>query len=379
MKKWSLVFVLLLAIPAFGEKKYKIVPNSPEDKRIMEIQGEPDANKRLAMLDEFAQEFASSEALPYTYQMYSAAYLDLEQYDKAIELGEKAADADDEDLGVRINLVRASLEKQDFARVHKWAVAAMPLYKKAKADPMDDLDDDEFDAEHTKLKSYLVFLEYSLFQAASRGTTPERLKYLESFAQTFPESEQIKKLPALYAVAHQQLNDVPKMLEYAEKAIEAEPDNETMLLLLAESRTQQLMAQTKGREPEKVEEVQQLGQRLLQALDAKATPEGVDEAAWEQHLNTFRGAAHSILGRTLMLQEKTEDALKELEAAVPLLEGRSQSLSPVLYFQGFGYAKLRRYEEARPVLERCVEIGGGYAPLAEGILKKLPKKRRRRR
>ena len=379
MKKWALVFVLLLAIPTWGEKKYKIVPNSPEDRRLMEIEGEPDTKKRLAMLEDFAQKFAGSEALPYTYQMYSAAYLDLKQYDKAVEYGEMAADADDENLDAIMNLVRASLETKDYARVHKWSLAAVPLHKKAKADPMEDLDDDDFDAVHAKLKSYLVFLEYALFQAAARDTTPERLKYLESFAQSFPESEQIKQLPVLYAIAYQSLGDVPKMLESAEKAVEAEPENESMLLLLAETRTHQLMAQTQGRKPEEVEEVRQLGERLLEVLQNKSAPEGVSEADWEQHLNNFRGAGHSIMGRILMMQEKTEDALKELEAAAQLLEGNVQALSPVLYFQGWGYASLIRNAEARDVLERCVEMGGAWAQEAGKILKKLPPPKRKRR
>ena len=379
MKKWALALVLLLAIPTWGEKKYKIVTDSPEDKRLMEIEGEPDTKKRLAMLEEFAQKFAGSEALPYTYQMYSAAYLELKQYDKAVEYGEMAADADDEDLDALITLVRAALETKDYARVHKWSVAAVPLHTKAKADPMEDLDDEDFDAEHAKLKSYLEFLEYSLFQAAAQDTTPERVKYLDSFAQSFPESEQIKQLPALYAVTYQRLGDVPKMLESAEKAIETEPENESMLLLLAETRTHQLMAQTEGRKPEEVEEVQQLGERLLEVVQTKSAPEGVAEADWEHHLNNFRGAGHSIMGRVLMMQEKIEDALKELEAAAPLLEGNVQALSPVLFFQGWGYAKLIRNEEARTVLERCVEMGGAYAQAAGGILKKLPPPKRKRR
>ena len=379
MKKWAFVFVLLLAIPTWGEKKYKLVPNSPEDRRLMEIEGEPDAKKRLAMLEEFTQKFAGSEALPYTYQMYTVAYLELKQYDKAVKYGEMAADADDENLDAIMNLVRAALETKDYARVHKWSLAAVPLHKKAKANPMEDLDDDDFDAVHAKLKSYLEFLEYSLFQAAARDTTPERLKYMDSFAQSFPESEQIKQLPALYAIAYQSLSDVPKMLESAEKAIEAEPENENMLLLLAETRTHQLMAQTQGRNPEEVEEVRQLGARLLEVVQNKSAPEGVSEADWEHHLKNFRGAGHSIMGRVLMMQEKIEDALKEMEAAAQLLEGNVQALSPVLFFQGWGYAKLIRNEEARTVLERCVEMGGAYAQAAGDILKKLPPPKRKRR
>ncbi len=54
-----------------------------------------------------------------------------------------------------------------------------------------------------------------------------------------------------------------------------------------------------------------------------------------------------------------------------------QALSTVLYYQGWGYASLIRNEEARTVLERCVEMGGAYAPAAGDILKKLPPPKRK--
>ena len=379
MKKWAWVLVLLLAIPTWGERKYKLVDGSPEDIAIIPIEDETDAERRLLMLDEFTRKFADSAALPFTYHLYAEAYLELKKYKEAVKYGEMAADADDENLGWLITLIRASVEAQDYARVHKWSVAALPLYEKAKEKPMDDWDPDEIEQEQAKLNSYAAFLEYALFEAGARDNTPERLTYVESFAKSFPESERIKQLPALYAVAYQLRNDVPKMLEYAEKAIEAEPDNENMLLLLVETQTFLVqMADPKTRKPEQMGEVRLLAQRLLEVLETKNTPEGVSEAAWQQHLNSIRGATHSALGRILMMQNKTEDALKELAVAAPLLEGNPQALGPVLYFQGLGYLILRRNQEARPMLERCVEMGGAYAQLAADRLKKLPPKRRRR-
>ncbi len=379
MKKWALVLVLLLAIPTWGEKKYKLVTDSPEDIAVIPIEEETNAEKRLLMLAEFTQEFADSAALPFTYHLYAEAYLELKQYDKAVKYGEMAVvDADDENLSWHMTLIRASLGTQDYARVHKWSAAALSLYEAVKEEPMDDLDPGQIEDEQAKLNNYVAFLEYALFEAAARDNTPERLTYVESFAKSFPESERIKQLPALYAVAYQLRNDTPKVVEYAKKVLEGEPGNENMLLLLAE--TQIFLVQAadpKTRKPEQMEEVRLLAQRLLEVVEAKSTPEGVSEANWEQHLNNFRGASHSILGRILMMQNKTEDALKELAAAAPLLEGNPQALNPVLYFQGLGHVILRRNREARPMLERCAEMGGAYSQLAAALLKKLPRKRRR--
>lgn len=363
MKKVTLLLVLLLGVPALAEKKYKITPDSPEDKTLLEIQGETDAKKRLAMLDEFRQKFASSEALPYTYQLYLAAYMELQDYDKAIEAGEKAADADDEEVSVLTSLVRACHTKGDFARVHKWTTVAAAAYQKALANRPPDLDDDDWKKRQETLKSYADFLEYALFDAAARDASPERLKYVESFAKAFPQSERMKKLPALYALAYQQLNDLPKMTEYAEKAVAAEPDNEAMLLLLGETSISQ--------QKPKLAEAQQMAQSLLKVMEGKAKPEGVADADWNRYLDNYRGAAHSILGRVMMHEEKTAAALGELQAAAKLLEGNPQALAPVLYFLGYGYAKLQRYNEARPVLNQILKLGGPYAQPAQDILRKI--------
>lgn len=367
MRKMILLlsFLLLLAAaPALAQKKYKVVPDSPEERALLEIQGETEAAKRIEMLDDFGKKFSSSEALPYTYQLYLAAYLQLNQLDKAIEFGEKAADADSEDIAVLVNLVRASQGMGDFARIHKWTAAAAPLVQKALANRPPDLDDDDWKRRQQTLKSYTEFLEYSLFDAATRDQSPEKLKYIDSFAQLFPQSERQKKMPAIYALAYGQANNVPKMMEYAEKAIATEPDNESMLLLVADSYVGQRI---------KLNEALDLARRLQKVMDAKTKPEGVNDVDWTRYLNTYQGGARSVVGRVLMLQEKTAPAIPELQAAAKMLEGNAPSLGPVLYFLGFAYAKLLRYNEARPVLSECVKLGGQYTKPCQDTLAKLPR------
>lgn len=219
MKKITLLLVLLLAVPAFGQKKYNIKPDSPEERMLLEIQGESDAAKRVAMLDDFTRKFASSEALPAAYQVYLNAYLQLQQWDKAIEAGEKAVDAEGPELSLVVNLLRACQAKPDFARVHKWALVAMPVYQKAIATRPPELDDQDWKQRQQSLKQYADFVEYSLFDAATRDATAERLKYLEAFSQFFPQSERMKKLPALYALGYQQANDIPKTLDTPRKRL----------------------------------------------------------------------------------------------------------------------------------------------------------------
>jgi len=361
MRRLGLVLGLVLAVSAVAEQKWKITPDSPEEKALLEIQGESDARKRLGMLDEFTKKFPSSEALPATFHIYQSAHLDTQEYDKSIEYGEKAADADTEDIAVRMNLVRAAQAKSDFARVHRWSAAVVPMLQKAAATKPSDMDDDDWKKRQETLKSYSDFVEYALFDALTRDNTAEKRKYVDAFAELFPQSERKKKLPGVMALVYQQANDVPNMVQWAEKAIAEDPENEAMLLVMAETNV--------GRK--RLPDAQQLADRLLKVMETKKKPEGYADADWDKYMNAYRGAAYSVLGRSLMQQEKTAAAITELQKAVKLLEGNNDALAPALYNLGFGLAKLQRFAEARAVLNQSVKIGGPYAKLSRDTLAKM--------
>src|SRR5213593_3649299 len=110
----ALAFGLLIGAPALAQKKYTVKQDSPEERALLEIQGESDAAKRIAMLDDFRAKFASSEAAGAVHRLYLAAYVQLQQYDKALEAADKAVDADSDDLSVYVNAVRAAQAKSDY-------------------------------------------------------------------------------------------------------------------------------------------------------------------------------------------------------------------------------------------------------------------------
>lgn len=362
MRKLLVLMLVLVAVPAFAQKKWKIAPDSLEERLLLDIQGQGDAAKRLPMLDDFAAKFAKSEALPACYRLYLAAYVETQQWDKALEVADKAFDADNEDFDVAINALRAAQAKGDFGRVLKWTSISMPLYAKSQAADTKDLDEEDLKKRNEALKRTIDYLEYALWEACNRDTTADRLKMLEAYAQYFPKNEKVKKLPALYALAYGQQNDAARMLEYAQKAIAANPEDEAMLLLVADSYVSQ-----RTNLPEAVD----LADRLTKVMEAKQKPEGAADDAWTKYVDTYKGGAHSVRGRVLMLQDKPAGAIPELQAARKMLAANPASLSPVLYFLGFAYTRQKKYDDARPILEEAVKLGGPYAQPSQEILNKI--------
>lgn len=362
MRKLFVLVLVLLAIPAFAEKKWKITPDSAEEKALLEIQAESDSAKRLALLDAFTAKFAASEALPATYRLYLNAYVETQQYDKALEVADKAFDADNEDFDAAISALRAAQAKSDFPRVLRWTNASMPLYAKSAAADTKDLDEEDLKKRTDALKTTIDFLEYALWDACTRDMSPDKAKALEAFTQYFPKSDKIKKVPAQYALLYAQQNDAPKLLEWAEKAVAGDPEDESALLLLAETYVAQRV---------KLPEALDLSNRLTKVMEAKKKPEKMAEDAWSSYVSTYVGRAESIRGRVLMLQEKTAAAIPELQAARKALAGNPAELSPVLFNLGFAYAKEKKYDEARPVLQEAVKLGGPYAAPSQDILNKI--------
>src|SRR5512140_1182757 len=292
MKKLALLVALVaLALPAWADKKWQIVPDSPEEKTLLEVQGESDAAKRITMLDAFAQNFASSAALPASHRLYCQAYVDQQNWDKAIETCEKAADADSDDFTVVMNLVRAGQAKSDFPRVLKWSTAAMPMYDKASKVDTKDMDEDDIRKRKEALKNTIVFIEYATWDAALRDASADKPKYVEAFAQWFPQSEHAKEVPALYTLYYAQQNDAAKTVEWGEKAMAAKPDDERVLLVMGETYYSQKT---------RLADALAASEKLIALMQTKTKTEGMADADWQKYVSSYEGSAHSIKGRALM-------------------------------------------------------------------------------
>ena len=69
---------------------YSIIINTPEDALTLAYNGAENPQEQVAALDKFMAEHADSKFLPCAHEYYTMAYLKLNDYDKAIEHGEKA-------------------------------------------------------------------------------------------------------------------------------------------------------------------------------------------------------------------------------------------------------------------------------------------------
>lgn len=357
LRAFLCVLCAVALLPA--AKKQLVAPNSPEDIALGDAAREADATKRVANLDAFVQKFPAAAAAAHIH--YLKAYVELKSWEKALETGQKAYQADAEDPEVCTSLMAAAAGKGDAAAAAEWgAKGGEQLAKDLAAKPAG-IDDAEWKRLQGKLTAERDYLEYQVFTAAQgEKDAARRAVAFERVGAAFP-GPYAKAALAQAATSYQQAGNAAKMTAAAEAALKADPENEAMHLLLGETDLDQ----------KRLDSAVAHAQSVLKIFETKAKPQNVADADWTTYQNTYRGAAQSIVGRALMQQEKTAAAIPELKSASESLATNPQAVAPVLYNLAYGYAKLKRTAEARATLQKCLAISGPYQKLCQDLSVKM--------
>ena len=125
-----LALSLSLSTLAFAQvEKLAIPAGTPEDNDLNAISNEQDAQKKIAMYQEFLQKYASNPvAVAYANWQLAESYQIAGDLQKAIECGEKAAAASPHNLDILTSVVTVAQQAKDNARMFKYAVQGGDAY-----------------------------------------------------------------------------------------------------------------------------------------------------------------------------------------------------------------------------------------------------------
>lgn len=354
------VFALLLALPAAGQVRKIVVPaGSPEDQALQAITNEADAQKRIALYGGFLSQYAANPAaVAYANWQLSQLYLAAGNTALALETGEKAVAAMPDNLDVLASLVTVAQQTKDYARVVEYAARGGRAYQGIGKQPKPEgMSDEDFAANNAQLRddeaSNHEFLEGAAYNAiAAESDGKKRMGYIEQYNIAFPDSHYKNQVNQYAMISLQQMNDRAGLVAFGEKALAADPENVTTLLLLAETMAEDSKTRAKA---------------LAYARKAVANTKG-DEGSDDKQKAMLAASAHSVLGFVLVMQGSYESAIPELRAAAGPLKEEDAAESRVIYLLGLSYAKLRRYTEARMYLTQASSIPGPYQRYARDML-----------
>ena len=370
MKRIFLTILLLLLLsrqPIAQAQLDKIVfpAGTPEDQGLQAITNEPDAQKKLAMYEDFLQKFSSNPAaVAYGNWQVSQYYQNAGDLPKALSYGDKALAGSPHNLDILVSQTNIAQQMKDRAKTIDYAVKGGEAYNSAGKQPKPaGMSDQEFEASIASVKesarnSY-EFLEVAAYNAiADEKDAKARMSYIERFTPAFPGSRFEEPVTQYAMITLGELNDSARLYAYGEKALAANPNSLPTLLLLAN-------AYVEDSKPGSTAKAVSYSQKVITLANA-------DAADADRSRKLSAGVAHSTLGYAYMKQDKTLAAVPELKSAAGLLKGQDEATySTTLYRLGYAYAKLNKLTEAREVLTEASSTPGPAQQLSRDLLGKV--------
>lgn len=361
-----LVSSLLLTISQASAQSDRIViaAGTDEDHALQAITTEQDAQKKLAMYEDFVQKYSSNpQAVAYGNWQLAQAYQATGDMPKALGYGDKALAGSPHNLDILVSQVGIAQQAKNNLKLMDYAATGGEVCNSiAKQTKPEGMSDEDFSRkiadEKAAAQNTCEFLETSGFNAITSEADPKnRMAEIEKFTAAYPESkfsDQVSNY-AMYTLGPGQLNDPTRLVTFGEKTLAANPNSLPALLLMASYYADSNSSAKAITYAQKAIEV--------------AKPDAADA---DKSRKLSAGAAHNTIGWAYLKQEKTTPAISELKTAAGLLKGQDeQQYARALYGLGFAYGKLNKLTEAREVLTEAVKIPGPLQAMSQDLLTKV--------
>jgi tetratricopeptide (TPR) repeat protein len=345
--------------------KILIPAGTPEDQALQAITNEPDADKKLAMYQDFVQKFSGNPAaVAYGNWQLSQSYQTANDLPKALEYADKALAGSPHNLDILVSATNIAQQMKDHAKVMDYAVRGGDAYNGIGKQPKPEgLSDQDFairvEEEKTGARNSYEFLEAAAYNAIADVTDGKtRMAYIERFTPAFPNSRFEEAITSYAMVALSDLKDMGRLVSYGEKTLASNPNSLPTLIMLAN-------AYVDDAKPGSAAKAIAYSEKAIEV----AKPDAPDA---DRSRKLSAGVAHSVVGRAYMKEDKMTAAIPELKTACGLLKGMDdQQFAIASYYLGFAYAKLNKLTEAREVLTESAKIAGPVQPMTQDLLTKV--------
>jgi tetratricopeptide (TPR) repeat protein len=154
------------------------------------------------------------------------------------------------------------------------------------------------------------------------------------------------------AAAAQGANDYDKMIIYGERALEADPKNFQVMLMMSSGIAQRTREHDLDRE-EKLKRSEKLSNDALEAIKTATKPAQLTDEQWEAGKKDAMANAYEALGLAAMVRKNHEEAAKQFQLAIDT----SANPEPTTMVRlAATYNQLKKPDEALAVLDKLKAI-----------------------
>lgn len=349
-----------------------------EDALVARLESLRDPAARATQVQGLIRDYPEGPLALLGYRMLQQAQLEQEHFDEALAAGQEVLKRDPASFQAQTRQARAELGKGDLNAAFESLVAARRLLAQGKERAASATGSTSIEQNQARQaleagERALASLSYNFYASSAQLADPaQKVAALERYLEVYPSGDYTQPALVNLAYAYQQAGDMAKSLAAANRALEANPKEASMMVLVADSLSDR---------GEDLPRSRQLAADLLALLeDPSAMPTGMAEEQWASLRPLWQGMAHSILGQVLMYEEtaqspagmsKTRQAVKEFQAAGPLLQEQTQLYARNLFRLGYAFAKLGELVPARDALNEVISLQTPYTPPAQELLGKV--------
>lgn len=213
--------------------------------------------------------------------------------------------------------------------------------------------------------------EYQAYDALTKATiNEERIKLINTFLTTYPDSGLSVYVHQIAATTHQQMNNFDKLVEHGEKSLELLPDNMVLLTLLAN-------AYAERNKPDKAVERAQKAIALAEKMEKPAQATDEQWKMWHQQKPQILATNYASMGVAYLVKHQNEKSAANpaeekpagadapvpasLQSAIENLN-KAVSLNPkddfAHYRLGIAYTMANKAEAAINSYARAVALNG---------------------
>jgi tetratricopeptide (TPR) repeat protein len=359
----SLFAILFFSLTCLSQTKITIPAGTPEDKALTEISQEADNAKRITMLEDFVKTYASNRgAVAYGNWQLSQQFTAADP-NKALAYGDAALAAMPDVLDILQSQTDLAQQAKNYGKVVDYATRGAVVIQGIEKQPKPEATDeqtwkDNQQREREQAQPIYDYMATAAYNAMAAEPDPKkRVTEIERYMEAFKGSKLSENANLLAVATFQEMNDLPKLMSFGEKVLAADPNNISLLTLMANA----FAEDQKGAELAKADTYAHKAIELSKA--DKTTPEA-------SRIVT-EGFAHQVLGYSLLRQEKTPAAITELKTAVSMLQSDPTKLSIALYRLGYAYAKSNQTANAKQTLTEAAAVDGPFQGPAKDLLAKV--------
>ncbi|HLY63421.1 MAG TPA: hypothetical protein VKV95_21990 [Terriglobia bacterium] len=379
---------LLYAMPLSAQVDCTVVVNTPEDQLMLAVNGADGPQEQVAALDKYAAAHAETKFTPCVNSTYTAAYLKLNNFDKAIEYGEKDIAANALDINLMLNLLKSYVGAGKANDTSFDVIDKMPNQLKVESSasrPAKMSDEEWAKAQQdmaAQMKDERAYAEYAFFQLLPRvADPPKRVQYLDGFMQAYPDTPNVGQVNYQYFVAYEYAGNPAKADEYGEKAIAADPNNVEYLVALANDYSAPLQPGQPDTPAHKLkmDKAEEYAKKVIQLVPTIKKPEGVSDDQFKITQNNQLGLAHLSLGlveyQLAFKTHKIATTIQEFKTAADLLGANPELQAKALYLLGNAYefGTAANHKAAIDALTRASSLQSSFKGPSADLLAKVKK------